>query len=140
MVSGWRAAVELLDNDSAPPAPESASAAQETGAPGVQFEITGAPLHIVLSQIESGSLVVVRFVDGNQATFSGADARFRRTADGRLEVMGGSGTIHIDIPRAVSSASLRVNERIYLTTNGDEVDMTGPIEAQTPEGISFRVR
>lgn len=140
MLSGWRAAVEFFDDDHAPSTPESASAVQEPGAAGVQFEITGAPLHIVLSLIESGSLVVVRFVDGNQATFSGADAGFRRTADGRLEVMGGSGTIHIDIPRAVSSASLRVNERIYLTMNGDAVDVTGPIEAQTPEEISFRVR
>lgn len=140
VVSGWRAAVEFFDGDDSRSAREPVSAVQESGAAGVQFEITGAPLHIVLSQIESGSLVVVRFVDGNQATFSGADTRFRRMADGRLEVMGGSGTIHIDVPRAVSSASLRVNEHIYLTMNGDEVDVTGPVEARTPGEISFRVR
>jgi len=143
MVSGWRTVVELFDGTEAPTTPiasESVPAEQEPGEAGVQFEIVDAPLNIVLSQIESGSLVVVRFVDGNQAAFSGVNARFRRTADGRFEVTGGSGIIRIDVPNTVTDAVLRVNERMYLSMVGDAVELSGPIETQAPEEISFRVR
>ena len=142
MVSGWRVAVETFTGaeSGVQPAAELATSGQESDVAGVQFEVTDEPLRIVLAQIESGSLVVVRFIEGTRAAFSGSDARFRRTADGRFEVTGGSGTIRIDVPRTVADASLWVNERIYLTVDGDRIDVTGPIEAQAPEEISFRVR
>lgn len=142
MVSGWTVAVEMFTGaeSRAQPAAKLATSGQESGVAGVEFEVTDEPLRIVLAQIESGSLVVVRFVEGTRAALSGSDARFRRTADGRFEVTGGSGTIRIDVPRTVADASLWVNERIYLTVDGDRIDATGPIEAQTPEEISFRVR
>ena len=143
MVSGWRVAVEAFtgaESGAQPATTELATSGQESDEAGVQFEVTDEPLRIVLTQIEPGSLVVVRFIEGRRAAFSGSDARFRRTADGRFEVTGGSGTIRIDVPRTLAGASLRVNERIYLTVAGDRIDATGPIEAQTPEEISFRVR
>ena len=142
MVSGWTVAVEMFTGteSGAQPAAELATSGQESDVAGVEFEVTDEPLRIVLAQIESGSLVVVRFVEGTRAAFSGSDVRFRRTADGRFEVTGGSGTIRIDVPRTVADASLWVNERIYLTVDGDRIAATGPIEAQAPEEISFRVR
>ena len=142
MVSGWTVAVEMFTSteSGAQPAAELATSGQESDVAGVEFEVTDEPLRIVLAQIESGSLVVVRFVEGTRAAFSGSDVRFRRTADGRFEVTGGSGTIRIDVPRTVADASLWVNERIYLTVDGDRIDATGPIEAQSLEEISFRVR
>ena len=143
MVSRWTVAVEMFtgtESGAQPAAAEPATSGQESDVAGVEFEVTDEPLRIVLAQIESGSLVVVRFVEGTRAALSGSDARFRRTADGRFEVTGGSGTIRIDVPRTVADASLWVNERIYLTVDGNRIDATGPIEAQTPEEISFRVR
>lgn len=143
MVSGWRVAVEMVtgaESGAQPAAAELATSGQESDVAGVQFEVTDEPLRIVLAQIEAGSLVVVRFIEGTRAAFSGSDVRFRRTADGHFEVTGGSGIIRIDVPRTVADASLRVNERIYLTVAGDRIDATGPIEAQAPEEISFRVR
>ncbi|MCH7562442.1 MAG: hypothetical protein IH968_01350 [Gemmatimonadetes bacterium] len=143
MVSRWTVAVEMFtgtESGAQPAAAELATSGQESDVAGVEFEVTDEPLRIVLAQIESGSLVVVRFVEGTRAALSGSDARFRRTADGRFEVTGGSGTIRIDVPRTVADASLWVNERIYLTVDGNRIDATGPIEAQTPEEISFRVR
>ncbi len=143
MVSGWTVAMEMFTGaeSAAPPgAAELAASGQESDVAGVQFEVTAEPLRIVLARIESGSLVVVRFIEGTRAAFSGSDVRFRRTADGRFEDPGGSGTIRIDVPRTVADASLWVNERIYLTVDGDRIDATGPIEAQAQEEISFRVR
>lgn len=143
MVSGWRVAVEMLagaEPEAQPATAELSTSGQESDVAGVLFEVTDGPLRIVLAEIETGSLVVVRFIDGTRAAFSGSDARFHRTADGRFEVTGGSGTIRIDVPRTVADASLRVNERIYLTVTGDGMDAIGPIEAQAPQEISFRVR
>ena len=139
MVSGWRAVVEMIDTTEAPPTSGSVNAAQQPGEAGVRFEIADAPLDLVLRQIESGSLVVVRFVDGGRAAFNGTDARFRRTADGHFEVTGGSGTIRIDLPRTVTDAVIRVNERIYLTMAGGEINLSGPSEVRGSEEISFRV-
>ena len=76
--------------------------------------------------IEPGTVLDVRFVDGFQAAaFAAQPARFR-TAEGRIEVIGGSGRIRVDIPRSVDVASIQVNGRMYIRKAGDELDVAGP--------------
>ena len=95
---------------------------------------------MLLQDIEPGTELDVLFVDGFQAAaFADQPARFR-TADGLIEVTGGSGRVRIDIPRSVEVASIRVNGRMYMTRTGDELDVAGPIVTRTPDEIRMRVQ
>ena len=142
--TGWDRAVELFtrtaaDESAALPA-DSALSAQIPESAGVRLEVETGELLVLLRDIEPGTELDVRFVDGFQAAaFAAQPARFR-TAEGRIEVIGGSGRIRVDIPRSVDVASIRVNGRMYIRKAGDELDVAGPIVAQTSGEIRLRVQ
>ena len=142
--AGWDRAVELFtgtaaDESAALPA-DSALSAQTPESAGVRLEVETGELLVLLQDIEPGTVLDVRFVDGFQAAaFAAQPARFR-TAEGRIEVIGGSGRIRVDIPRSVDVASIQVNGRMYIRKAGDELDVAGPIVAQTPGEILLRVQ
>ena len=142
--AGWDRAVELFtgpaaDENAALPA-DSALSAQTPESAGVRLEVETGELLVLLQDIEPGTVLDVRFVDGFQAAaFAAQPARFR-TAEGRIEVIGGSGRIRVDIPRSVDVASIQVNGRMYIRKAGDELDVAGPIVAQTPGEILLRVQ
>ncbi len=144
ITSGWDRAVELFtgtaaDDSAAIPA-DSALSAQTPESGGVRLEVETGELLVLLQDIEPGTELDVRFVDGfRAAAFAAQPARFR-TAEGRIEVIGGSGRIRVDIPRSVDVASIQVNGRMYIRKAGDELDVAGPIVAQTPGEIRFRVQ
>ncbi len=144
IAAGWHRAAELFtgaaqDERAALPV-DSALSAQTPEFAGVRLEVETGELLVLLQDIEPGTELDVRFVDGFQAAaFAAQPARFR-TAEGRIEVIGGSGRVRVDIPRSVDVVSVRVNGGMYVTKAGDELDVTGPIVTQTPGEIRFRVQ
>ncbi len=144
IAAGWDRAVELFagparDESGALPA-DSALSAQTPEFAGVRLEVETGELLVLLQDIEPGTELEVRLVDGFQAAaFAAPPARFR-TADGRIEVIGGSGRVRVDIPRSVEVASIWVNGRMYITKAGDELDVAGPIVTRTPGEIRLRVQ
>ncbi len=144
IAAGWHRAAELFtgtaqDESAALPA-DSALSAQTSEFAGVRLEVETGELLVLLQDIEPGTELDVRFVDGFQAAaFAAQPARFR-TADGRIEVIGASGRVRLDIPRSVDVVSIQVNGRMYIRKAGDVLDVTGPIVTQTPGEIRFRVQ
>ncbi len=144
MTEGWQRAVALFLG---PTEPESTAAPAESVAPpqtpepaGVRLEVQTGELVVVLDDIEPGTDLDVRFVDGFQAAvFAAQPARFR-TADGLIEVTGGSGRVRVDVPRSVEVASIHVNGRMYITKAGDVLDVAGPIVTRTPDEIRLRIQ
>ena len=144
IVSGWDRAAALFtgpgDDSSAPAVVESVGPPQTPESAGVRLEVVGGELFVLLQDIEPGTELDVRFVDGFQAAaFAAQPARFR-TAEGRIEVTGGSGRVRVDIPLSVETASIEVNGRIYVMKAGDALDVAGPIVTRTPGEIRFRVQ
>ena len=142
--AGWDRAVELFtgtaaDESVALPA-DSALSTQAPESAGVRLEVETGELLVLLQDIEPGTELDVRFVDGFQAAAFAAQPAHFRTAEGRIEVIGGSGRIHVDIPRSVDVVSIQVNGRMYIRKVGDELDVAGPIVAQTPGEIRLRVQ
>lgn len=142
LVGGWNQVVAIL----APIQDEPAVAAAVSAAPqvpetaGVRLEVLGGELEVLLQDIPAGTELSVFFVDGFQAgAFAAEPARFR-TAEGLIEVAGGSGVIRIDVPRSVEVASIRVNGRMYIRKTGEELDVAGPIVTRTSDEIRLRVQ
>jgi len=142
--AGWDRAVELFTgptrNESAVAPVDSTPTPQTPESAGVRLEVGDGELVVLLDDIEPGTELDVRFVDGFQAAaFAAQPARFR-TAEGRIEVTGASGRVRVDIPRSVEVASIHVNGRMYITKAGDELDVAGPIVTRTPGEIRLRVQ
>ena len=144
IAAGWGHAVELFTgparDESASLPVDSALSAQTPESAGVRLEVETGELLVLLQDVEPGTELDVRLVDGFQAAaFAAPPARFR-TADGRIEVIGGSGRVRVDIPRSVEVASIWVNGRMYITKAGDELDVAGPIVTRTPGEIRLRIQ
>ncbi len=142
--SGWDRAVEFFagaGSDQAPVEPEIAEApAQTPEAAGVRLEVAAGELVVLLEDVEPGTELDVRLVDGFQAAVFAAQPASFRTAEGRIEVSGGSGRVRVDLPRSVQVASVAVNGRIYITKAGGRLDATGAIVRQSAEEVRLRVR
>ncbi len=144
IAGGWDRAVTLFTGptqaESAATPAESTLTPQTPEFAGVSLEVESGELIVLLLDIEPGTELDVRLVDGFQAAaFAAQPARFR-TAEGLIEVTGGSGRVRIDIPRSVEVASIHVNGRMYLTKAGDELDVAGPIVTRTSGEIRLRVQ
>ena len=150
IAAGWALATNLFDSpddsgtpggpdgEATVPIPDGTGAQSSTLA-GVRLDATGEGITIVLRGISSGTLIVVRTVPGGEAgAFADHPATFR-TSQGRIEVIGATDRVLVDLPRDVASASIEVNGGIYVTKEGDRIDATGPIEARSTEEIRLRV-
>ncbi len=89
--------------------------------------------------IGSGTLIVVRMVPGGAAGAFADDPATFRTAEGRIEVIGASGQVLVDLPQDAASASIEVNGGIYVRMEGGRIEASGPIEARLTEEIRLRV-
>ena len=147
IAAGWALATDLFDsqNDSGTPGPaEEATTQDGVGAQsgaraGVRLDATDEDIAIVLRGISSGTLIVVRMTPGGGAGAFADDPATFRTSEGRIEVIGASGRVLVDLPEDAVSASIEVNGGIYLRKEGDRIDVTGPIEARFDEEIRLRV-
>ena len=144
IVGGWDRAVAMFtgstETESAVAPAATAATPQAPESAGVRVEVPTGELVVLLEDVEPGTELDVRFVDGFQAAaFAAQPARFR-TADGLIEVTGGAGLVRVDIPRSVDVASIHVNGRMCITKAGDELDVAGPIVTRTPGEIRMRVQ
>lgn len=149
ITAGWALAVDLFDSPSdsgasVGPSDEGAGQedgdrAQSAGFAGVQLDLTGGEISIVLSEISPATQIVVRMVpSGPAGAFADQPATFR-TSEGRIEVTGATDRVLVDLPMDATSASIQVNGGIYLRSVGGQIDPTGPIESRTSDEIRFRV-
>jgi hypothetical protein len=152
IAAGWGRASDFFESSDDPGTPAgptqeatpptlSGSVGTRSGtAAGVRLDFTGKEISIVLRRIEAGTLIVVRLVPGGEAGAFADDPATFRTAEARIEVIGAAGRVFVDLPRDAGAASIEVNGGIYLSKEGDRIDVTGPIEARTTEEIHLRVR
>ena len=152
IAAGWARATELFDSqdEAGTPAGPTEEATPQTpgggvgtqrGTPaGVRLDATGEEISIVLRGVGAGTSIVVRLVPGGEAGAFADDPATFRTAEGRIEVIGAADRVFVDLPQDAAAASIEVNGGIYLTKQGDRIDVTGPIEARTTEEIHLRVR
>jgi hypothetical protein len=70
--------------------------------------------------------------------FAGEPATFV-TAEGRLEVIGASNFVFVNLPLEAAAASVEVNGGTYLSWVGGSLEVPGPVVARTPEEIHLRV-
>ena len=152
IAAGWARATELFDSqdEAGTPAGPTEEATPQTpgggvgtqrGTPaGVRLDATGEEISIVLRGVGAGTSIVVRLVPGGEAGVFADDPATFRTAEGRIEVIGAADRVFVDLPQDAAAASIEVNGGIYLTKQGDRIDVTGPIEARTTEEIHLRVR
>ncbi len=148
IAAGWGRVTDLFDsqNDSGTQSPAGGATTQDGSddAPsgtsaGVRLDAAGQDITIVLRGIDSGTLIVVRFVPGGEAGAFADDPATFRTSEGRIEVIGASNRVVVDLPEDAASASIEVNGGIYLRKEGDRIDPTGPIEPTLTEEIHLRV-
>jgi hypothetical protein len=119
--------------------PESTQTADEPAPVGVRLDVETGALAVSLVEVEPGTLVIVRWVEGTRAAaLAGTGARFR-AADGRIEVTAVSDSISVDLPLDVAEVSLEVNGRMYLRKMGERLDVAGPVITRSPEEIRLRV-
>lgn len=142
--SGWGLAVEFFRGARGEPAPslEPPAAAAPTQAPepaGVRLEVPGGELLVRLAEAAPGTELDVRLTDGFQAAvFAPPPAGFR-TSEGRIEVIGGSGRVRVDLPRSVGAASIEVNGRISVRKVGDRLDALGSVVGRSEGEVRLRV-
>ena len=152
IAAGWARATDLFDSqdeagdpaspseEATPPTPGGGVATQSGTPAGVRLDATGEEISFVLRGIGAGTSIVVRLVPGGEAGAFADDPATFRTAEGRIEVIGATDRIFVDLPQDAAAASIEVNGGIYLTKEGDRIEVTGPIEARTTEEIHLRVR
>ena len=152
IVAGWAQAIDLLDSPDnagtrvgpsgeAPLTTSDANVGAQDGTlAGIRLDAPGEEISIVLRGIGSGALIVARIVPGGEAgAFADGPATFR-TGEGRIEVLDAADLVFVDLPEDAAAASIEVNGGIYLRKEGDQIDVTGPVEARTAEEIHLRVR
>ncbi len=97
----------------------------------VRLEVTGLPI---------GAEIEVLLVPGDTAGLYAPvqGSSFETfTAFGRIRVSVSSGPVRVEIPRDIGSASLSVNGRMYLTKEGDRLELPGPVVEQAETTIRF---
>ena len=142
--SGWVLAVELFRGAQGEPAPAleppTAEAPAQTPEPaGVRLEVTGGELLVRLADVAPGTELDVRLTDGFQAAVFAPQPAGFRTSEGRIEVIGGSGRVRVDLPRSVRAASIEVNGRISVRKVGDRLDATGSVVRRGDGEVRLRV-
>ncbi len=149
IAAGWELATGIFgssDSAETPVGPAGEATTQDGGdgaqsdvPRGVGLDVAGEAISIVLREIGPGTLIIVRLVPGGAAGAFADDPATFRTAQGRIEVIGASDRVFVDLPQDATSASIEVNGGIYVTKEGDRIETTGPIEARTAEEIRLRV-
>lgn len=151
IVAGWARAIDLLDSpdnagtpvgpsDATLPTPDGNVGAQDGTLAGVRLDAQGEEISIELRGMGSGGLIVVRIVPGGEAGAFADDPATFRTGEGRIEVLDAADLVFVDLPQNAAAASIEVNGGIYLRKEGDQIDVTGPVEVRTAEEIHLRVR
>lgn len=147
-VRGWLE--ELAGSESAAPAPEGAAEAPQRGVAAVaeraEAGVSVAPVNgsvQVLVRGAAGVQVRAALVEGRHAGVyafgEAADTRFL-TGPGRIEVIGAAaGELRIEIPRAATTASIRINEREVLRKNNGELNLGVSDPALESAGVTFSV-
>ncbi|MDX1567431.1 MAG: zf-HC2 domain-containing protein [Longimicrobiales bacterium] len=101
----------------------------------VRIDPSEGAVRIELSGVREGTRVRVRFVEGGRAGVSASGAGAFRTGAGYLGVRDPGDTVTVEVPRGVSVAEIRSDERILLRKTGDSLDF--PTVTPEADGDAF---
>lgn len=133
-VRGWLSAPEEVGHTVQEAAP---AAAQEAGTSGVAVTVPIGGIRVLIHSL--GPIDRLEVVWSDQATArvdAPAGSRFTY-GEGRVEAMVAGGRVRVELPRSGEAVSLEVDGRPYLARRGDDIEVTGPVGAQSDEGILF---
>lgn len=105
---------------------------------GVRVSPAGGRVRVVLTGLPPGSRIDVRLVDGAEAGVRGMGGGRYRTAPGLIEVVEPGAGVRVEIPRAVPSATVEVDGRVYLRKEGGRLEVAGPATDSTEAELRFR--
>lgn len=115
------------------------TAAQEAETSGVAVAVPIGGIRVLIHSL--GPIDRLEVVWSDQATAkvdAPAGSRFTY-GEGRVEAVVAGGSVRVELPRAGGAVSLEVDGRTYLARRGDDIEVTGPVSAQSEEGIRFTV-
>lgn len=117
-----------------------ASARSGVGAAsGVRTPAAEDGVRVVLTGVEAGTDLRVRFVDGDRAgVFAPEGSRFS-TGEGRLEADVAPGPIRVEVPRGAARARVVVNGTEYVRVGDGRVELRGSAVDSSASGILLRV-
>lgn len=138
---------QLFVADEAPaaleePAPEAPVADVAVSRDWAAIQAADGRVRVQLHEPAGTIEVVVRLVDSPRANvqtvMEQGDVRFV-SGTGRLEVVGiGTGSVVIEIPRTLTSASIQVGGHVHVYKDGETLQLTGPAGAGQGNEVRFR--
>lgn len=136
LVDGWnRVSALVVPEREAGTSPEPGVAT----AAGVRTVSGEEGVRVVLTGVESGTELRIRFVEGERAgLFAPEGSRFR-TGEGRLEAVVAPGPVRVEIPREAGRAEVVVNGTAYVRVGDGRVELRGPAVDSSASGILLRV-
>lgn len=126
-----------------PAAPERGSAASAGSGGGTAAGVRTAPteegVRVLLTGVEAGTDLRVRFVDGDRAgVFAPEGSRFS-TGEGRLEAAVAPGPVRVELPRGADRAEVVVNGTSYVRVGDGRIELRGSAVDSSASGILLRV-
>lgn len=142
-VRAWLAS--LLDGGEPAPVPAAAVDEASRDDMGVRVRPSDGRLDIDLADVPGEAEVVVRLVDGERggvyaprAAFRSGAGRIEATLAGGTDAGGGTDRVRVEIPRAATVATLRVDGALWLRKDGERLDFPGPAALVSADSIVFR--
>ncbi|CAN5661543.1 hypothetical protein BH23GEM10_BH23GEM10_01830 [soil metagenome] len=124
------------------PAPEAPAAEVPVSRDWAAIQAADGRVRVQLHEPAGAIDVVVRLVDGPRANvqtvMEQGDVSFV-SGTGRIEVVGlGTGSVVIEIPRTLMSASIQVGGHVHVYKDGETLQLTGPAGAGQGSEVRFR--
>jgi hypothetical protein len=97
--------------------------------------------HVALTDAPVGGTIEVSWVDENTAAVYAPEGTTFNTSEGagRIDAALAPGPVRIELPRAATRASLRVNDRVYIEKTGERIDYPGPPALVEGQRVRFEV-
>ena len=119
--------------DESPP-----DAPRRTEEVGIRVTPAEGAVLVAIAPLPPGSEVRVRLVDGPSAGVYGPTGTRFRTGEGRVDVLNPDQVIRVEVPRALTDATITVGGEVYLQKRGDRLEVPGPVSDSTGTEILFR--
>lgn len=132
---------ERVAGEAAQEAPADAATAVATPLTGTRIAPASDHVDIELTGLPPGSDIIVTLVASADAgLFVPVEGSSLETfaARGRIRAALTAGPVRVELPTDVASATLTVDGRIYLSKDGSQLDLPGPVEERSQGRVHFR--
>lgn len=122
------------------PAVTSAPAPQSSETSAIAVEILAGRIEVIVRGATPGTIIDVVWREGSSARVEGPRGSGFTYGDGRLEVDAAAGALRVELPRAVSSAVVEIDGRVYLARSEVAgLTLPGPAVERTDDLVRFVV-